>query len=312
MMKQPSLPATEALRLFLAHLSGERRLADKTVEAYQRDIAGFLGFMSEHMGERLTLKSLASVGAMDFRSFLAFRRRGDKPLSAASLARELSALRTFYRYLDRRWGVENSALNLIKGPKAKKPIPKAVSLSGAKDITSIEMQLDERPWVKARNVAVMMLLYGAGLRISEALSLTGEHAKLGESLVVTGKGDKTRLVPLLPAIAEAVADYVRLCPWILEADKPLFRAIRGGALSDRQVRADMQFLRGALGLPESATPHALRHSFATHLLAGGGDLRTIQQLLGHESLSTTQRYTDVDVAALRRVHKEAHPRAKRR
>ena len=168
---------------------------------------------------------------------------------------------------------------------------------------------DERPWVNARNTAVMMLLYGAGLRISEALSLTGADVPLADRLVMTGKGGKTRVVPILPAIKDAVDLYVKLYALPLPAEEPLFRGIRGGPLSARQVQLDMQNLRVFLGLPETATPHALRHSFATHLLAGGGDLRTIQQLLGHESLSTTQRYTDVDASGLMRIHREAHPRA---
>ena len=306
-----NIPANEALELFLSHLTGERRLAEKTVESYQRDIAAFLQFQTDHQGASLTLSHLQSMSALDFRAYLASRRRGDTPLSAASLGRQLSAFRTFYAYLRRRWDIECSALALIKGPKVKRPLPKALSLLGAKELMDGANQLDERPWVNARNIAVMMLLYGAGLRISEALSLTGGDVPLKDALVITGKGDKARVVPILPVIKEAVDDYVRLYGHPLTPDKPLFRGIRGGPLPARQVQYDMQTLRGALGLPDTATPHALRHSFATHLLAGGGDLRTIQQLLGHESLSTTQRYTDVDVAALRRVHTAAHPRARK-
>ena len=305
--KNPS--AKDALIFFLTHLSGERRLADKTVEAYARDIAAFIAFQTDHIGQTLNVTDLAALTPADFRSYLAHRRRGDMPLSAASIARHLSALRTFYRYLNRRFGSDCPALALIKGPRAKQPLPKPVSETGTQELIEAAGDMDPRPWVNARNTAIMMLLYGAGLRISEVLSLTGQHTRLGEVLQITGKGGKTRIVPILPSVREAVTDYVRLYARPLPPSKALFRGIRGGALSARQVQMDMQFLRGALGLPDTATPHALRHSFATHLLAGGADLRTIQQLLGHESLSTTQRYTDVDAAALRRVHTGTHPRA---
>ena len=296
-----------AVSEFLWHLAGERRLAEKTVESYQRDLAAFTGFLAGHLDKTLSLRDLGTLALRDFRAYLAFRQRGDNPLSASSIARQLSALRTFYKYLNRRYGIENDAIGLIKGPRVKAPLPKPLSLSGAKDIVA-EGAIDDRAWVQARNTAVMMLLYGAGLRVSEALSLMPDHLPLRQSLTLTGKGDKTRVVPILPVIGEAVDKYVGLCPHALEKGTALFRGVRGGPLSARQVQLDMQILRGYLGLPETATPHALRHSFATHLLAGGGDLRTIQQLLGHEDLSTTQRYTGVDVEGLRRVHKAAHPR----
>ena len=301
------IPGKEALLVFLDHLSGERRLSGKTTESYQRDISAFLAFLSRHLDKTIDIRDLRDLALRDFRAYLAFRQRGEKSLSPASIARQLSALRTFFRYLNRRYGVENDAIGLIKGPRVKAPLPKPLSVSGARDIVA-EGSLDERPWVQARNTAVMILLYGAGLRVSEALSLTTDDLPLTRSLTLTGKGDKTRVVPVLPIVIEAVDKYTKLCPYSLEAGTPLFRAIRGGQLSARQVQLDMQILRGVLGLPETATPHALRHSFATHLLTGGGDLRTIQQLLGHENLSTTQRYTGVDVEGLRRVHKAAHPR----
>jgi len=301
--------AYEALSEFLQHLSGERRLAAKTVESYQRDLSAFIGFIAGHLDKTIKLKDLADLALRDFRAYLAFRQRGDKPLSAASIARQLSALRTFYRYLNRRYRIENDAIGLIKGPRVQAPLPKPLSQSGAKDIVA-EGSTDARPWVQSRNTAVMMLLYGAGLRVSEALSLSPDHLPLKQTLSLTGKGGKTRIVPILPVVVEAVEKYVKLCPFPLENGLALFRGVRGGPLSARQVQLDMQRLRGYLGLPETATPHALRHSFATHLLAGGGDLRTIQQLLGHEDLSTTQRYTGVDVEGLRRVHKAAHPRSR--
>ena len=321
------------LAIFLAHLSGERRLSDKTVEAYQRDISAFLGFSASHQERAIDLSILAGLKPTDFRAYLAFRRRGDSPLSARSIARQLSALRTFFRYIERRWDVRNDGLALIKGPRPKPSLPKALSVLGAKAIVQNKPPADDdddddgddsggeprraksrpaksRPaWIEARNQAVLTLLYGAGLRISEALSLTPADMPLGESLTIVGKGGKSRLVPILPVVAQAVGTYAELCPFVVPANAPIFRGARGGPLSPRIIQLEMEKLRAALGLPESATPHALRHSFATHLLAGGGDLRTIQQLLGHASLSTTQRYTDVNAEALKKVHLAAHPRA---
>jgi integrase/recombinase XerC len=231
--------------------------------------------------------------------------------------RQLSAIRTFYRYIQRRWDVRNDALPLIKGPRVKKPLPKALSVKNAsKLIGKIDDNGAEKPppsnWITARNQAVLTLCYGAGLRISEALALTGADMPLGGRLHLTGKGGKQRIVPILPVIQKAVTHYLSLCPFPIEAGEPIFRGLRGGVLSARIVQGEVQKLRSALGLPESATPHALRHSFATHLLAGKGDLRTIQQLLGHASLSTTQRYTEVNAASLMDIHAKAHPRSKKR
>jgi len=317
------IPAHEALALFLSHLTGERRLSDKTVEAYQRDISSFLGFLADHLDKAVKLPDLIKLEARDFRAYLASKRRGDTPLSAASIQRQLSALRTFYRYLERRWDVANSALPLLKGPRAKRPLPKALSVDGAKKLMQapsfdnntaawIEARNHAAAWIEARNHAVLALCYGAGLRISEALGLTTADMPLSDRLALTGKGGKVRVVPILPVIRKAVDTYLRLNPYPLPAGESIFRGARGGVLHARIIQGEVQKLRSALGLPESATPHALRHSFATHLLAGGGDLRTIQQLLGHASLSTTQRYTDVDAAALIKTHEAAHPRAARR
>ena len=303
------IPAEETLRIFLSHLSGERRLADKTVEAYQRDISAFLGFMADYLEEKLHLARLAELKPMDFRAYLAHRRRGDTPLSPASVQRQLSAIRTYYRYLERRWDVKNAALPLIKAPRAKRPLPKPLSVIGAKELIAEGTLTGAEPWIDARNIAVLTLCYGAGLRISEALALTGADIPLGQALSLTGKGGKTRLVPILPAIRKSVEKYTALSPYPISNEQPIFRGVRGGVLRPEIIQKEVRILRGALGLPETATPHALRHSFATHLLAGGGDLRTIQQLLGHESLSTTQRYTEVDAAALMNVHRKAHPRA---
>lgn len=303
----PNINPETVRATFLGHLAGERRLSPKTVEAYGRDIRDFQDFIARHLGAPADLKALTTLKPTDFRAYLAFRRSDG--LGSASIQRLLSALRTFYRYLERRWDVANSAIALIKGPRAKRPVPKALSVAGAKELVQLDTQTDD--WVQARNSAVLTLAYGAGLRISEALGLTTDALPLGDTIMILGKGGKSRLVPLLPAVRDAVAHYIALCPHPLEPNTPLFRGMRGGALGARTVQADVQRLRGALGLPETATPHALRHSFATHLLAGGGDLRTIQQLLGHASLSTTQRYTDVDAERLRTVHAAAHPRARR-
>jgi integrase/recombinase XerC len=303
------LDANSALSVFLEHLRGERRLADKTIEAYQRDISSFLGFLTLHCGQMPDLALLSILSSTDFRSYLAHRRSGSAGLSSTSLARNLSAIRTFYRYIERRWDFKNDAIGLIKGPKAKKRLPKPISVVASRDLLAATAHSDERPWVAARDTAVLTLLYGAGLRISEALSLTIDEIPLGDSLRITGKGGKTRLVPILPVINDAISNYVELSPFVLEKGSVLFRGIKGGPLGPKAIQNKIRFLRSALGLPETTTPHALRHSFATHLLAGGGDLRTIQELLGHASLSTTQVYTDVDAAGLMNVHAKAHPRA---
>jgi integrase/recombinase XerC len=297
--------ARDALSRFLAHLEGERRLSEKTVAAYARDIGQLISFAEDHLGKALAPRDLGTLSLSDFRSFLAARR--GQGVGSASLNRQLSAIRTFYRYLDRRHSITNADLALVRSAKRPAILPKPLSESGAMALMN-DGGSDE-PWIAARNQAVFSLLYGAGLRISEALSLMGAALPLDTTLRITGKSNKTRIVPVLPAIREAVTLYARLCPYDLSAEAALFRGAKGGPLSDRIIRRDMQRLRGGLGLPDTASPHALRHSFATHLLAGGGDLRAIQQLLGHESLSTTQRYTDVDVDALRRVHQRAHPRA---
>lgn len=303
------IPAPEVLGLFIDHLRGERRLAEKTCEAYQRDISEFLGFLARYFEAPIHLPDIVSVEARGFRAYLAQRRRSNRPLSAASIQRQLSAVRTFYRYIERRWDAPNSALPLIRGPRVKRPLPKAVTQAEALKIVNQPLDSPGKPWIAARNQAVLALCYGAGLRIAEALSLTGRDVPLGRQIMLTGKGGKTRLVPILPVLAEAVGEYMRQTPFHLAADEPIFRGARGGVLRPEIIQAEVRRLRGALGLPETATPHALRHSFATHLLAGGGDLRTIQQLLGHESLSTTQRYTDVDAARLINIHAGAHPRA---
>ncbi|MEE2565626.1 tyrosine recombinase XerC [Hyphobacterium marinum] len=302
-------PASEALAIWLDHLAGERRASPKTGEAYGRDVAGFLGFLSAHLGEAVTLARLDGLKAADFRAWLAGRRRdGAGP---ATLARALSAVRAFYRYIDRRWSVTAPALALVEGPRRPRPKPKPVSEEAARRLIEDAEARGGEPWVEARDAAILALLYGCGLRIAEALSLTGSDLPLGATLRVTGKGGKTRIVPVLPAVREAVDAYVKTSPYAPARGEALFRGVRGGPLGPRAVQKAMTELRARLGLAASATPHALRHSFATHLLAHGGDLRAIQELLGHASLSTTQIYADIEPGRLLAAHAAAHPRARK-
>ena len=311
-MAAPELTASwdMACLAFLDHLAGERRLSPRTQDAYRRDLVGFGAFLTDHHGGAPSLADLGSLTARDFRAYMAARRRDG--LASRSLARSLSAIRTFYAYAKRRWGVENAALSLVESPKLGRTAPKPVSERAARDLVAETALRGAQDWVAARDGAVLMLLYGCGLRISEALGLLGRDLPLGDSLRVAGKGNKTRIVPVLPVVRHAVEHYVELCPFPILADQPVFRGMRGRALGPRTVQSLMQDLRGRLGLPKSATPHALRHAFATHLLAHGGDLRAIQELLGHASLSTTQIYADVESARLVSVYDGTHPRARRR
>ena len=290
-------------------LKSERRAAPLTLAAYERDLVGFLTFLAEHRGEAQTLASLRDLGRADLRAWLASRSR--RGLMASSTARALSVVRGFFRFLARRGLVENAAVLSLRNPRIAKPVPKALSEAEAMDALNEIGELSDEPWIAKRDVALLTLLYGCGLRLGEALSLRRRDLKQARAgqLVVTGKGGKQRLVPVLAIVAAALDDYVAACPFKQE---PLFLGARGGALHPRIVQDRLQRLRLLIGLPSAATPHALRHSFATHLLAGGGDLRAIQELLGHASLSTTQRYTEVDAAALMNVYEQAHPRAKRR
>ena len=290
-------------------LEHERRASRHTALAYGRDLAGFLDFLREHLGAVPSLAALEALGPADFRAYLAARARDG--IERSSSARALSTLRSFFRFLDRRGLAKNAALAAVRTPKLPKSVPKPLSAEDAGLALERIVELAEAPWIGRRNLAILTLLYGGGLRLSEALGLTRAEAPLKPGMLsITGKGRKTRLVPVLPAVSEAVAEYVALCPHRLPAKGPLFVGVRGGPLNPRLVQRQMQQLRALLGLPETATPHALRHSFATHLLAGGGDLRSIQELLGHASLSTTQRYTAVDTKRLLAVYDRAHPRAK--
>lgn len=304
------MSATRALADWLAYLAQERRASPRTVEAYCDCVGRYLGFLQQHRGEAVSREAMGGVTPSELRAYLAFRRSGDRPLSPRSLSQSLSAIRSFHRWLDRRCGIPNDALALVRGPRVKPGAPRPVSEDQAAGLI-LEAAEDEtrEAWEAARDEAVLTLLYGCGLRISEALSLKRSDAPLRESLRVIGKGSKERVVPVLPVVREAVDAYLAVVPFALDADGALFRAKRGGALGPRPVQALMQRLRGRLGLPASATPHALRHSFATHLLGAGADLRSIQELLGHASLSTTQRYTAVDAAGLLAIYGKAHPRA---
>ncbi|HEY2752548.1 tyrosine recombinase XerC [Phenylobacterium sp.] len=300
----------EALALWLEYLAKERRSSPRTLEAYGFAASRYIGFLEQHRGETISLAGLADVTAGEIRAWLAHLRQGEHPLSPRSLSQALSAIRTFHRFLDRRLDAPNCAVALVRGPRVKPGAPRPVSEDQARGmLAEPALDPDREEWEAARDEAVLTLLYGCGLRISEALSLRRSEAPLPETLRIVGKGSKTRIVPVLPAVREAVDAYLKQAPFVLEAGDALFRARRGGPLSPRHVQATVQNLRSRLGLPASATPHALRHSFATHLLGAGADLRSIQELLGHASLSTTQRYTQVDAAALLSAYSKAHPHA---
>lgn len=293
---------------WLKMLARERRLAPLTVEAYERDTRQFLLFLTEHCGGPPGLKDIAALRTADLRAFLA-RRRNDGA-GARTLGRGLAGVRSLLRWLEKRGLVNAAGAAAMRAPKQPKSLPKPLTAADARKVVAVGEQLNEEPWIAARNASVLTLLYGCGLRISEALGLSTAQFAHGETtLRVTGKGGKTRLVPLLPIALQAVAEYRRLCPYHLDAQGLLFRGAKGGPLQPAIIQREMQKMRAALNLPDTATPHALRHSFATHLLGRGGDLRTIQELLGHASLSTTQIYTGVDTKRLLDIYDAAHPRA---
>lgn len=291
-------------------LEGQKALSDasqNTITAYQGDVSEFLSFMTLHHGQPQGLGALQKISVSDMRAWMA-QLRGDG-LSSRSLARKLSAVKSFYRWLAEREGFEPTAVLSTRAPKFRNKLPRPLAEDAARAmIDTVELQ-SETPWVAARDMAVVTLLYGCGLRISEALGLKGSDAPLPKVLRIIGKGNKERIVPVLGAARDSVDAYLKLCPHPLEDDGPLFRGVRGGALNARLIQGAMQRARMQLGLPATATPHAMRHSFATHLLEAGGDLRAIQELLGHSSLSTTQAYTAVDTARLMEVYNNAHPKA---
>lgn len=303
---------SDLVKQFLRHLDAERGLAAKTLEAYERDLRQFMLFLSSYQGESVSIPMLDELNVRDFRSFLARRRK--EGASSRSLARTLSALRSFFRFLNQREVLENQAVLAVQMPKIPHSIPKPLSEEKAgRVMTGADLvQRDGAdPWVLARDSAVLVLLYGSGLRISEALNLNRIDAPTPtkDVLRIKGKGGKERIVPVLPVAIKAIEHYLALCPFRLKADDPLFLGEKGKRLSPRIIQLVMQRLRGALGLADTATPHALRHSFATHLLGNGGDLREIQELLGHANLSTTQIYTEVDKKHLLKTYAGAHPRA---
>ena len=294
---------------WLAHLHAERNLSAKTIEAYRRDVSQFLHFLAEHLGGAPSLKELAALAPADVRAFLAARRADN--IGSRSLMRALAGIRAFGRFLERSGKGRLAALAAVRGPKLGKTLPRPLPIDAAKSMADPTLAAgDGRDvWIHARDAAVLGLLYGCGLRVSEALGVKRGAFDGRDVLTVTGKGRKQRMVPLIAPVQKLIADYIALCPYDLPAEGPLFVGAKGGPLSPRLVQLSMARLRGALGLGTSATPHALRHSFATHLLAGGGDLRAIQELLGHASLSTTQIYTAVDAERLIEAYRSAHPRA---
>lgn len=308
-----SLALTPALRdalgTWLDRLAALDGAAGHTIRAYRTDVTGFLAFLAEHTGEDIGPARLARATQSDMRAWMAHER--NRGVAARSLARSLSAVKGFARWLAERDGFDPTAILAARSPKFQRKLPRPLTEGAAREVIGLVGSLPQEDWIAARDAAVVTLLYGCGLRISEALSLTGADTPLPAVLRIRGKGGKERVVPVLPAARAAVADYVRRCPYPLAGDRgePLFRGARGGALNPRLIARAVELARGALGLPATATPHALRHSFATHLLAAGGDLRAIQDLLGHASLSTTQAYTAVDTSRLMEIYEKTHPRA---
>ncbi len=296
---------------FDQHLKSEKRASQYTMRNYGATLERLDGFLLNYHGDAASLDTLAALETKDIRAFLAQRR--NEGLQPQSIKLELSAIKSFFAFLQKRAGVENDAVEIMRGPKAKERLPRPLAAGDADQLlvsaAIVKTSTCKQAWEQARDVALLTLLYGAGLRISEALSLRQAHAPFGETLRITGKGGKMRAVPVIAAARDAVDAYVALCPYGAERDDPLFFSTRGKPLSAAGAQRTMRQLRQGLGLPDSATPHALRHSFATHLLAAGGDLRSIQELLGHSSLAATQRYTKIDAENLLKVFDKAHPRA---
>ena len=291
---------------WLSALKSERRMAAKTLEAYAHDLSQFGGFLGEHFGEIANIKALENLTASDFRSFMAKRRSAG--IQSRSLARQMSAIRSFFRYVERNEIFKCSALAAVRAPKIAHSIPRPLPEISARRVAAADLFESDEPWVKARDAAVLTLLYGCGLRISEALSITAKQVQ-SNPLVILGKGGKSRVVPMVKVAEDAIAEYIKLCPLPLSPNEALFRGVKGGALSPRIIQLLMERMRGALNLPDTATPHALRHSFASHLLGNGADLRVIQDLLGHASLSSTQIYTEVNKTHLLEQYRKAFARS---
>jgi integrase/recombinase XerC len=304
---QPDL--IDAAQRWRRHLAAERRLSAKTVEAYTRDAQQFFTFLTAHLAGPPKLADIRQITTTDIRAFMAARRNDGA--GSRTLARGIAGIRSLVRFLEKEGEANGAALRAIRPPRQKKSLPKPLAPAAALSVVDATNSLDDEPWIAARDAAVLALLYGAGLRISEALGLKRSDAPAAgnTTLRIRGKGGKERVVPVLPVVADAISLYLAECPYVTKPEAPLFVGARGGPLSPRIIQRTLERMRGALGLPETATPHALRHSFATHLLANGGDLRTIQELLGHASLSTTQVYTEVDTDRLMAVYRSAHPRA---
>ena len=297
-----------AVRLWRDRLSDERRASEHTVDGYGRDLARFLAFLTDHLGRQPGLDDLGALTPADFRAWLAQRAREGR--AKTSTARALSTVRGFYRFLDREDLAHNAAIRGIRSPRLPRHLPRPLTAEQADNVIELAEAFAEEPWIAARDVAIVLLMYGAGMRIGEVLGLVlGDVGGGREVLVVRGKGNKERIVPLLPVVRRALDTYLDQRPFAGDRSQPLFLGVRGKRLQAGIVQKRFRHLRAALGLPETATPHAMRHSFATHLLGGGADLRTIQELLGHASLSTTQRYTEVDAESLMKVYRAAHPRA---
>ncbi|RST30873.1 tyrosine recombinase XerC [Sphingomonas ginkgonis] len=301
-----SHPATATAVRFIEHLGSDRRRSPHTVRAYGTTAHSFIAFLGRHRGEAIGRFTLLSIQATDLRAYLAERRGGG--LGAASAAREMSAVRAFLRFAANEEG-EAPQLPRTRAPKRPRTLPRPASPDDAMALAEDAGEFASTPWIGTRDLAILLLLYGSGLRVSEALSLSARDLPLGQVLRVTGKRSKQRVVPLLPAVREAIEAYLKDCPWPIRGERPLFVGARGGPLNPDLVRRSVRAARARLGLPDSLTPHALRHSFATHLLARGADLRSLQELLGHASLSSTQIYTGVDAAHLLDVYRHAHPRA---
>ena len=299
--------ARDAMEGWLAASRALNGTAENTLTAYGKDVSDFISFMTEYKGEAQGLAPLARIGVPDMRPWMAQTRKNGA--GARSLARKLSAVKSFYRWLSEREGFEPTAVLSTRAPKFEKKLPRPLNEDAARAMIDTVGAQSQKGWIGARDMAVVTLLYGCGLRISEALGLVGRDLPIGETLRIVGKGGKERIVPVLPVARDAVERYVSLCPFEIDADSPVFRGARGGALNPRLVQKVTEQARMQLGLPATATPHAMRHSFATHLLSAGGDLRAIQELLGHASLSTTQAYTSVDTVHLMKVYEATHPKA---
>ncbi|MFC7291479.1 tyrosine recombinase XerC [Hirschia litorea] len=299
--------ASQALYAFVQHLTHERRMSEHTIDGYQRDVASFLGFLTNHLGGEAHVDDLTKLTPSDVRAWLAHRRANDE-LQATSLSRALSAVRAFFKFMDRQLDKPNARIQMVKAPKRAQRLPRPLAMDAAKNLLEEVQNQDIEPWVAARDAAMIALMYGAGLRISEALSLTDADIPARDVLRIRGKGDKVRLVPLIPVVRDALNSYFEKRPFLRDDDGPLFRGVKGNKLNARIIQKLVEQMRYALDLPATATPHALRHSFATHLLANGADLRSIQTLLGHASLSSTQIYTGVESDRLKAIHKAAHPR----